>query len=168
MKQEWNASTTRYGTFWDASSVLAKMARQPLDLTSVSQVRGRLILALRLLQLTRSIDLERASRSISMAGGQAFMLLRRKGHLRPSWEGLIDGGLPLGINPCKLLKHYVAITASQGTPGGPLLLALSGKTALKADTIGSITKGLLLAFGVDIAFWGPHSTRVADCPGHLS
>ena len=161
LKQEWNSSTTRYGTFWDARDVLAKMASQPLDLTSVSQVRGRLILVLRLLQLTRSIDLERASRSISRTGGQTFLLLRRKGHLKPSWEALVDGGLPFGINPCRLLKHYVAITAAQGTPGGPLLLALSGRTALKADTIGSITKGLLLAFGVNTSFWGPHSTRGA-------
>ena len=160
-KQEWNASNKRYGTFWDAQEVLAKMANDPLDPSSVSQVRSRLILVLRILQLTRSIDLERASRSISWSNGQAFMLLRRKGHLRPAWEGIVDGGLPLSINPLKLLKLYVALTANQGSPGGPLLLALSGQAAVKADTIGPITKTLLCAYGVDTSHWGPHSTRGA-------
>ena len=42
-----------------------------------------------------------------------------------------------------------------------MLLALSGLSSLKADTIGSITKTLLCAYGVDTSYWGPHSTRGA-------
>ena len=81
--------------------------------------------------------------------------------MKPAWEPVIDGDLPLSVNPTKLLHLYVRLTHRAGTPGGPLFLSLKGDRPLKADSIGSLTKQMLHKFGVDMSVWGPHSTRGA-------
>jgi hypothetical protein len=60
------------------------------------------------------------------------------------------------------MQAYVAATHSHGVPGGFLLLSLKPPyRPISADTVGSITKKALQAWGVPSQFWGPHSTRGA-------
>ena len=84
-KREWNFSPPRYCDFWDASKVLRKLQERPLDFSSIRQVRDRLILVLRLRHLARSIDLERAFRTLSFQDNQLWLLIRRKGAKLPTW-----------------------------------------------------------------------------------
>ena len=68
----------------------------------------------------------------------------------------------MAINPCKLLLRYVALTQSQGVPGGPLLLHLQAPfRALCANTVGSIPKNLIKTHGIDTGVWTAHSSRGA-------
>ena len=162
VRKEWNQTNAKYGAFWDATSVIQSLATEPLDMGSVEKVRERLIWIWKLCHLYRSIDLERTLRTISQVGDTFYVLCRRKGAKAFAWEPVIDNGLPEGVNPLKLLKHYVRMTRHCGSPGGPLLLALVAPFGpIKANTIGSITKRLLEKFGVATGVWGPHSTRGA-------
>ena len=98
-KKLWSESNVRYGAFWDGQDVLQKVLQDPLDWHSVAAVRGRLIICLRLLQLTRSIDLAQCLRTTYQVGTAHYLLLKRKGSPRPQWEEVVDGGLPAAVNP---------------------------------------------------------------------
>ena len=81
----WQKSQAKYSTFWDATSVLEKLADMSLDWDSVQEVRDRLIIIFRLLNLSRSIHLARTWRCLSQVGDQAFVRTQRKNQKRPQW-----------------------------------------------------------------------------------
>ena len=88
-QKSWQKSQARYSTFWDATTVLEKWAHMPLYWESIQEVRDRLIIIFRLLNLSRSIDLARTWRCLSQVGDQAFVLTQRKNQRRPQWEAVI-------------------------------------------------------------------------------
>jgi hypothetical protein len=160
-KRCWESSAARYADFWDARAVLEKLQRIPLDWNSVQAVRDRCIILLRLFHLCRSIDLARALRTQSKMADKQYWLLKRKGAKRPGWEALLSLPLP-SVSPLHLLNAYVAMTASQGKGGGPMFLAVTPPFApLTANSIGRITKNILLQLGIPMAVFGAHSTRGA-------
>ena len=116
---------------------------------------------LRLFHLCRSIDLARALRSQSKLADKQYWLLKRKGAKRPGWEALLSLPFP-SVSPVHLLNKYVALTASQGKGGGPVFLAVTPPFApLTANSIGRITKNILLQMGIPVTIFGAHSTRGA-------
>ena len=144
-KKLWNISEPKYAEFWSATNVLQRLSQIPLDWSSIKQVRGRLIMSLRLLHLYRSIDLERTYRSLSLQEGAVYILSRRKGMRSRAWEKMI-ALVPLqeltaetwnlsstGIScvcPTALLFQYVQLTAGQIPRGGALFCALTPPTDL--------------------------------------
>ena len=88
-KRLWESSGDKYGDFWEAESVLEKLALSPLDWDSVAAVRDRAILCLRLFHLCRSVDLSRALRSRSVLSGTVYWQLQRKGAKTARWEALM-------------------------------------------------------------------------------
>ena len=72
-----NTSVEKYAAFWSPAPLLEQMAAEPNPSDLIS-VRNRLLLALRLFMLHRSIDLSRMLRSITFQQGQPFILIRRK------------------------------------------------------------------------------------------
>ena len=77
-KRDWNYSSVKYATFWDAQPVLRRLLVTPFRWDSVVQVRDRLVVSLRLVQLFRSIHLARCWRTISQVG-EDFFLSKSKG-----------------------------------------------------------------------------------------
>jgi hypothetical protein len=136
---------------------------QPLNWNSVQEVRDRFILVSRMIQLTRSIDLQRCWRTLASGQtGSVFIKIQRKGHKRPAWEALVRVPASPTLSPLDLALHYVALTASFAAPGSFLLRSLKPPfTPLSANSIGRITKLMLDKLGVPKEFWGPHSTRGA-------
>ena len=120
-KKAWNSSQSKYATFWDAQSVLKKLAQEPLDWSSISAVRDRLIIVSRLLNLSRSIDLARTWRCQSQVGNILYILTQRKNQKRPQWEAVVRVDNSPSVSPCHLLKSYVQLTALV-VPAGSLLL----------------------------------------------
>ena len=140
-RKNWQTSQARYSTFWDATTVLDKLAHMALDWESIQEVRDRLIIIFRLLNLSRSIDLARTWRCMSQVGEQAFVLTQRKNQNRPQWEAVIKLKEPVALSPLALLMQYVRLTASFVPAGSFLLRQLKPPFApLCANTIGSITK----------------------------
>ena len=141
--------------------MVEKLKKIPVNWSNVQQVRDRCILVLRLFHLCRSVDLAQASRTKAPSGAEVYWLLKRKGRPRAAFEALMD--LPdRELSPKCLLHRYVALTASVGTPGGPIFLSVNPPfNALTANSIGRITKKLLAGLGVPVSVFGPHSTRGA-------
>ena len=100
IKRGWNQSVPKYATFWSGSNLLKKLATQALDWTSPSQIRDRLILSWRLVQLCRSIDLARLFRKVTMVDGRPFVWIQRKGWTQPRWEEVLC--LPPPLPPLPL------------------------------------------------------------------
>jgi hypothetical protein len=75
LKRQWNVSTVRYASFYDASDPLQKLVQRTVKWDSVSDVRMQLLLSCRFLVLCRNIDLERMFRTISMVGQKPFVLI---------------------------------------------------------------------------------------------
>ena len=160
-RRQWNTSGPRYSEFWDAENVLERLSHRHFDPTSISQVRDRLLLALRLFHLMRSIDCCRIRRSISFIGKRPFILVQRKGWTQFRWEEVISLPEQEHISPWHLLQKYVHMTHALVPPGGPLFLSLQKPfRPLTADRLGSLTKQILTSFGIPNS-WGPHSTRGA-------
>ena len=161
-KREWNTSQPKYATFWDAQPILQKILQKPLNWKNVAQVRDRLVLSLRLLQLCRSIDLARMWRTISQVGNDFFIKIQRKGSLKPAWEQLLE--LPdhqKAISPVHLALAYVDLTRTHCQPGTLLFRHLQPPfKPLCANSMGSITKKMLQGLGVPPS-WQAHSTRGA-------
>ena len=113
--------------------------------------------------LCRTIDLERMFRKVSFVGDKPFVLMQRKGCLRPQWEAMVTIPDVPTLCPWTLLKRYVALTAGKVLPGSPFFISLKGPpfVPLKANSIGSITKQSLQKLGVDTTVWKAHSTRGA-------
>ena len=160
-KRCWGISSVRYADFWDAKAVLEKLQGIPLKWNDVQQVRDRCIIVLRLFHLCRSIDLARAFRAQSKLSDKQYWLLRRKGAKKPGWEALLSLPIPT-VSPVHLLNKYVALTASQGKVGGPVFLAVTPPFApLTANSIGRITKNILMKLGIPVNIFVAHSTRGA-------
>jgi hypothetical protein len=141
---------------------LGVLAGQQLNPEDIKGHRDRLILVMRLLALHRGIDLARSLRTISVLQSKAFILVQRKGWVVPKWEQIINLPHSPNISPWHLLQKYVHLTATLGTPGGPLLLALNPPyKPLSANSINSLTKQLLLQYGIPMSVFGAHSTRGA-------
>jgi hypothetical protein len=161
IKRVWNKSQPKYSTFWDGDRVLRKLANTSLNWTSISAVRERLILVMRLLHLTRSIDLARCYRAYSHFDNAFWVLLQRKGDKGVRWERLIRVSHTPAICPCTLLQRYVQLTP-EVSPGAPLLATLQAPyTALTASRIAAVTKVALAKVGVSTKSFAPHSTRGA-------
>ena len=160
-RRQWSLSNPKYSTFWSASTVVQKLAEKPLDWSSLSAVRDRLILAWRLIQLTRSIDLARLYRRLSYVEDRPFVWIHRKGWPRPRWEEVVRLDACPAISPFHLLQCYVALTSFL-PPDSVVLRALKAPhPPISSNTIGSLTRRLLSSFGVPMSVWGPHSTRGA-------
>ena len=115
----------------------------------------------RLFHLTRSIDLARTFLSIPLQDHEAFLLLRRKGASKATWEKIMKLDQQ-AISPFHLILRYVELTRHIATPGTALLRSLSPPYApLSANSVGRITKNALSRMGVPIKVFGPHSTRGA-------
>ena len=66
------------------------------------------------------------------------------------------------LSPLHLVQRYVELTRDQGKPGGPVFLSLQPPhKPLFANSIGRITRQLLLKMDVPMSVFGPHSTRGA-------
>ena len=89
-KRKWNSSVPKYSDFWDAEKVFSLLLKQSLNWSSVKDVRNRLILVFRLLHLCRSIDLQRALRTLSLQGDRLFLLIRRKNQSYYGWEEVMQ------------------------------------------------------------------------------
>ena len=163
LKKQWNAPSVRYASFYDASEPLQKLIRHSFNWHSISEVRMQLLLACRFLMLCRNVDLERMFRTISMVGSKPFVLIQRKGWLKPQWEAMVQVPEIPQICPWTLLKKYVALTTSSVVKeGDPVFVSLTPPfLPLKANSIGSITRSGLSTLGVDTSIWKPHSTRGA-------
>ena len=160
-KTLWASTGAKYADFWNAESVLKKLALEPLDWFSVQQVRDRAIMMLRIFHLCRSVDLKQALRATSKFQGSRWILMKRKGARKHSWERLLT--VPnKSLCPVHLLDSYVNLTVSKGKKGGSLFLSLLPPYGpLSANSIGRITKGILRRMGVPTGVFGAHSTRGA-------
>ena len=146
-RRTWNQSVPKYPAFWSASPVVKALTKQPLTWSSIPQVRDRLILAWRLFQLARSVDLSRLFRKISFLGEKPFVWIQRKGWLTPRWEEVVYlPNLP-ALCPWQLLQAYVKLTHLHCAEGTEVLRTLHAPfSPLSSNTIGSITSKLLENF----------------------
>ena len=144
IKRSWNATQTRYVHFYDAPDPIARLASTPFNSHSVEELRLRLLLCLRFFMLCRNIDLERIFRTVSFINERPFILIKRKGQLKPQWEQVVTIPGCDTLCPWKLLQKYVALTATQALPGTPLFITLKPPfKPLKANSIGSLTRHAL-------------------------
>ena len=131
-----------------------------IDWNSISEVRLQLLLCCRFLMLCRNVDLERMYITISMVGNKHFVLIQRKGWIKPQWEAMVQVPEIPQICPWTLLKKYVAMTSHLMAQGGPVFISLGTPIVpLKANSIGGLTRNGLNALGIDTKVWKPHSTR---------
>jgi hypothetical protein len=162
VKKSWNHSQSKYATFYDASGPIAKLAAQPLNWEDITAIRTRLLLVLRFFMLCRNVDLERMFRTVSMVDDQPFILIQRKGQKKPQWEAVLTLPEHKHLCPWTLLQRYVALTSTFLLPGSSVFRSLHPPfTALKANTLGSLTKQALTKLGVNTCVWKPHATRGA-------
>ena len=161
IRKQWNLSLPRYSAYCDPLPIFRALWRQPLDWTSVTNVRQRLILLWRFLGLFRSVDLQRTLRVISLHRGHCYISVRRKNAPLHSFEQGMCLPDP-SISPQHVLMHYVALTSSVVPAGAHLICWLRPPfAALSSNTMSSITREGLRALGVDVSNYGPHSTRGA-------
>jgi len=93
-KRDWNISIPKYSRFWEPKVLIKKLVKKKLNFSSVEEVRDRLILVFMLFHLTRSIDLARCYRVLSMQDGKPFVLFQRKGQRVTQWEQVYGPGPP--------------------------------------------------------------------------
>ena len=150
-------------SFYNAKEPVERLAVMHSNWHSIDHVRLRLLLSCRFFMLCRNIDLERMFRKISFVGEKPFVLMQRKGCLKPQWEAMVTIPDVPTLCPWTLLKRYVALTARLVPAGSPVFISLKGPpfVPLKANSIGSITKQSLQKLGVDTTVWKAHSTRGA-------
>ena len=133
--------------------VLKKLAEKKLNWSSVQEVRDRLIVVSRLLNLARSIDLARTWRRCSRVGDQFYVLTQRKGQRTPQWEAMVSLADNPSISPVHLMQAYVRLTSAFAPAGSLLLRQLQPPyDALQANTVGSITKKVLRDLGIPTQF----------------
>ena len=160
-KQAWGSCIQKYADFWDPMETLKTLARGPFPIT-VKDTRDRLIIAMRFIQLFRSVDLARTLRTASVVGRKHFVLVMRKGKRTYQWERIVSLPRYPAISPWHLLRHYVKITAKHCREGTQLMRSLNPPyEPLTANTIGSLTKKLLKNLGIPEE-WSAHSTRGAE------
>ena len=160
-KKSWNQSTPKYPIFWDASSVVQKLSKEPLEWKNVEKVRDRLTMVLRLLCLYRSVDLERLHRKVSFVDNIPFIWIQRKGWPAPRWEQLLTLPSAPALCPWTLLRHYVNMTSCMAAGEEVFRQLKTPFRPLKADSLGSLTRKMLHKYGINRQQWGAHSTRGA-------
>ena len=157
-KRQWNTNTEKYAAFWDPGPLLQHLASTPFWQlkTNLNKLRNQLIVCCRLLCLYRSVDLAHIKRTVCVLGGVPFIKIKRKVQKFFKWERVLSiPGCPQ-ISPFHLMQAYVALTKDKIAPGGGLLLALKPPyKPISADTVGSITKSALQAWGLPSQFWRP-------------
>ena len=164
-KRNWNQNTPKYPIFWDASTVIEKISQQPLNWKSIEALRDRLIICMRLLGLFRSIDLERWYRKLSFIDQVPFIWVQRKGWPAARWEQLLCMPERPDLCPFTLLKAYVNLTKGHCATSSQVLITLKSPfKAIKADTIGSITKRILSKNGIPPNFGGHIQPEVQESP----
>ena len=124
VKNKWNSSPCRYVSFYDATNPIERLAATPLNWLSIDQVRLRLLLCCRFLMLCRNVDLERMFRKISFIQQKPFILMQRKGCIRPQWEAPVKVPDIPQICHWTLLKRYVALTAKHVKKASPVFISL--------------------------------------------
>ena len=74
-------------------------------------------------------------------GDKPFVLMQRKGCLRPQWEAMVTIPDVPTLFPWTFLKRYVDLTARKVPAGTPVFISLKGPpfVPLKANSTGSIT-----------------------------
>jgi len=161
-RRQWNQTSEKYSTFWDPSEPLQRLLTEALTPGDLLSLRTRLVLALRIFMLYRSVDLSRMLRTVSLFQGKPWVLVQRKGWTAHKWEKVICvPGYP-DICPWTLLQKYVEATKLQGKSGGPVFLSLQAPwKPLSANALGSITKREMKRLGLPTDVWQPHSTRGA-------
>ena len=118
-KRKWNSSQTRYVSFYNAKEPVARLAATPFNWHYIDHVRLRLLLCCRFFMLCRNIALERMFRKISFVGDKPFVLMQRKGSLRPQWEAMVTIPDVPTLCPWTLLRKYVTLTAGK-VPAGSM------------------------------------------------
>ena len=97
-----------------------------------------------------------------MVGKKPFVLIQRKGWLKPQWEGMVQVPEFPQICPWNLLKRYVILTHRMVKEGSSGFVSLTPPfVPLKGNSIGSLTRNGLNALGIYAKIWKPHSTRGA-------
>ena len=89
-------------------------------------------------------------RKISFVGDKPFVLMQRKGCLRPRWEAMVTIPDVPTLCPWTLLKTYVALPSKKVLPRSPVFISLKGPpfVPLKANSVGSLTKQSLQKLSV--------------------
>ena len=107
----------------------------------MQEVRDRIIVVCRLLNLSRSIDLARTWRCQSQVGDQVYVLTQRKGQKKHQWECLVRLDRNPALSRMHVMRAYVSLTSAL-VPAGSLLLRQLHPPykPLVANTVGSITK----------------------------
>ena len=160
-KREWNISTPKYSTFYSATPFLQKLDNTSLRWSNLEDVRNRLIICWRFIQLARSIDLSRLYRTISLIENRPFVWIHRKGWQAPRWEEIICLPDHPNICPWTLLKRYVSMTATLPKDSLVLRALIAPFQPLSSNTIASLTRKVLHTLGLNTQIWSPHSTRGA-------
>ena len=88
-----------------------------------------------------------------MVDDKPFILIQRKGWVKPQWEAMVTVPKCPQICPWTLLQKYVALTSKHVPPGSPVFRCLKPPFApMKANSIGSLTKMALSYLGIDVYF----------------
>ena len=160
-KRAWNQGVPKYPAFYSASDLLKRLQALPFNWSSIQDVRDRLIICWRFVQLTRSIDLARMYRKISHLQGKPYIFIHRKGWLGPRWEEVVCLPSVPSLCPWTLLCKYVSLTRNV-PEGGLVIRSLHAPwNPLSANSVGSLTAKMLAKLGLPKGIWGPHSTRGA-------
>ena len=117
LKKKWNVSLPKYADFWDASRLFVELKNKPIDWNSIVQVRNRLIIIMRLVHLMRSVDLARTFRCISIQDGKHWILLQRKGAVKPQWEEVMQLHPPTAALCTYSCTMCVRLLLCQRVPG---------------------------------------------------
>ena len=160
-KKSWNKSVPKYATFWSPEPIIKKLLLEKLDWNNILQIRERLIISLRFFMLYRNIDLQRCFRTVHLMDGRPFILVQRKNWRTPQLEELVRIPEQPAICPWALMTRYVSLTSNKSTGSHLFCLLQPPFTPLTANTLGSLTKRCLTRLGLNMTFWGAHSTRGA-------
>ena len=97
----------------------------------------------------------------SSYGWQAIYFGAKKNWRTPQLEELVRIPEQPAICPWALMTRYVSLTSNKSTGSHLFCLLQPPFTPLTANTLGSLTKRCLTRLGLNMTFWGAHSTRGA-------
>ena len=158
LRKRWNHAAPKYGAFFGAVPFLRRLLVRPLNRSSISQVRDRLLIVWRLFQLYRSVDLEHARRAVSEVNGKCYILAKRKGWTEYRWDQVLSFPSNPDASPWHLLLLYAKLTElllpKRTKVAQPLFRSLSRPfKPIGAKRIAALTKSVLQAPGVDTTAW---------------
>ena len=172
MRKFWNPSSPQHACFWSGKSLIVQLAEEPIDLSSWRSQRDRLIIVLRLLHLYRSIDLAPLLRlwATDPGGTSLFIAAKRKGWGAHRWERIMYFPERPLVYLATVLFRYIKVTKhvvrDLPSPCPVLVSLVKPCRALSALRVGALTKLVLQKHGIDVSFFGPHSTRDAGIDVH--